>query len=316
MDRPTPNPPPITILMAVRDGAAFLPEQLDSFAAQTHEAWDLIVSDDGSRDDSRAVIQHFAARHPAGRVRLIEGPRRGATANFLHLLGAAAPGRMLAFSDQDDVWHRDKLARAAAALSDRQGPAHYSARTMICDQDLTPLSVSPRFRRPFGLRNALIQACTAGNTSVFNAEAATLLRAGAAAADAAGIVAHDWWAYQLLSAAGAAILKDDRPVLQYRQHGRNAMGRNDTARERLRRLTMLFDGQFGAWLSANHRALMGAANLLRPDNLSVIEEFGAALSMPGPRAARRFAGLGLYRHDRAGTAAFYAAAATGRLRRS
>lgn len=305
----------ITILMAVRNGAAFLPAQLASIAAQTHTDWTLVLSDDGSRDDSMALGHAFAAQLPDGQVRMINGPQRGATANFLHLIDAAQPGGMIAFCDQDDVWLPEKLARAAAMLGDLPGPAMYSARTLICDAGLNVLTESPRFRRGFGLRNALVQACTAGNTCVFNADAAAILKTAAALADRAGVISHEWWAYQLIAGAGGAVLKDDHPVLKYRQHGENEMGRNDTFRERLRRLGMLFDGSFGGWLAANQRALTDAADLLTPANRDVIKRFGAALSASGPAAAAEFARLGLYRHETMGTAALYAAAAAGRLRR-
>ncbi|MDO5611800.1 MAG: glycosyltransferase [Paracoccus sp. (in: a-proteobacteria)] len=306
--------PQIVILMATYNGAAFLPRQLASIAAQTHRNWRLICSDDGSTDDTRAVIAGFAAGHTPGQVQIIDGPRAGATANFLHLIAQAAPGAWLAFSDQDDDWHPDKLHRAVAMTTPRPGPAHYSARTLICDADLNVLTESPRFARPFGLRNALVQACTAGNTSVFNPAAAAILQAGAAAARAAHVVSHDWWAYQLIAGAGGAILKDDTPVLKYRQHGANEMGRNDTAAARRKRLAMLFDGSFGGWLAANHAALTGAGDLLTARNRAVLHDFGAALHAPGPVAAARLARLGLYRHETAGTAALYAAAAMGRLR--
>ncbi len=92
----------VTILLASYRGASFIEAQLDSIAAQTHRNWRLIVSDDGSDDETRDIAADFAARRPAGQVRIIDGPRRGATQNFLHLLSAATDG-MIAFCDQDDV---------------------------------------------------------------------------------------------------------------------------------------------------------------------------------------------------------------------
>lgn len=306
--------PQITILMATYNGAAFLPRQLASIAEQTHTDWRLICSDDGSTDGTQAIITDFALKRPTGQVRRIDGPGAGATANFLHLIAQAPKGAWLAFADQDDDWHPDKLARAAAMTQAQSGPAHYSARTLICDENLALLAESPRFARPFGFRNALVQACTAGNTSLFNPPAAAILQNGVGAARAAGIVSHDWWAYQLISGAGGAILKDDQPVLKYRQHAENEMGRNDTTPARRKRLAMLFDGQYGGWLAANHTALTGAGNLLTPENRRILHGLGAALRARGPVAVARLARLGLYRHETAGTAALYAAAALGRLR--
>jgi hypothetical protein len=304
---------PVTILLASYRGAGLIGAQLDSIAAQTHRNWRLIVSDDGSDDQTRGIVAAFSASLPTGQVQLIDGPRRGATQNFLHLL-SAAPDGTIAFCDQDDVWFPDKLARAMAALSRHDGPAHYAARTVITDAALTPVAESRHFRRPLGFRNALVQAIMAGNTSVFNAPAAAILRRCAPAAQARDIESHDWWAYQITSGSGAVLIHDARPALFYRQHPRSVMGRNDTVAAMSQRIARLLAGDYGGWLVANHAALDAVRPELLPENRRILDQFGAALRQPGPLAAARMACMGLYRQTRAGTAALFAAALLGRLR--
>lgn len=306
---------PVTILLASYRGANFIGAQFDSIAAQTHRNWRLIVSDDGSDDGTQRIVADFAASRPAGQVQLIDGPRRGATQNFLHLL-SDAPDGAIAFSDQDDVWFPDKLSRAMAALSLHDGPAHYAARTIITDANLTPVAESRHFRRPPGFRNALVQAIMAGNTSVFNAQSAALLRRCAAAAQANDIEAHDWWAYQIASGAGAALIHDAQPALFYRQHAGSVMGRNDTAAAMSQRMARLLAGDYGGWLAANHAALHAVRSELLPENRRILDRFGAALRQPGPLAAAGMARIGLYRQTHAGTAALFTAALLGRLRQS
>ena len=303
----------VTILLASYRGAAFIGAQLDSIAAQTHRNWRLIVSDDGSDDGTRGIVSDFAARRPAGQVELICGPQRGATQNFLHLLSAAPEG-IVAFCDQDDVWFPDKLARAVAALSLQDGPAHYAARTVITDASLTPVAQSRHFRRPLGFRNALVQAIMAGNTSVFNAEAAAILRRCVGPAQVLGIESHDWWAYQVTAGTGAVLIHDARPALFYRQHARSEMGRNDTVRAMSQRIGLLLAGDYGGWLAVNHAALDAVRSELLPGNRAILDRFGAALHRAGPAAALSMARSRLYRQTRAGTAALYAAALLGRLR--
>ncbi|MFN7050803.1 MAG: glycosyltransferase, partial [Gemmobacter sp.] len=117
--------------MAVRNGAADLQAQLDSLVAQTHANWALVASDDGSTDDSRAILQRFAgdqaARHP---VVVAEGPGRGFVRNFLSLLARPGLSGPVALCDQDDIWFPDRLERALARLAalppDR--PALYCSR--------------------------------------------------------------------------------------------------------------------------------------------------------------------------------------------
>lgn len=316
----SPPPPPtsartVTILLASYRGVRFIAAQLHSIAAQIHADWRLVVSDDGSDDGTRGVIADFAAGRPAGQVRLIEGPAKGATQNFLHLLSAAPPG-MIAFCDQDDVWNPDKLDRAVRALAPRSGPAHYAARTIIADADLRPVAESRHFRRPLGFRNALVQAIMAGNTSVFNAQAVAVLQRCVGPARACGIESHDWWAYQLMAGVGAHLIHDPHPALLYRQHGQSEMGRNDTLRAMSQRVGMLLDGQYGRWLWANHAALDAVRTELLPENRTALDRFGMALYQPGPAAAATMARIGLYRQTRSGTAALFTAALLGRLRQS
>ncbi|GGF82253.1 glycosyl transferase [Paracoccus acridae] len=304
---------PVAILLASYRGAGFIGAQLASIAAQTYRNWRLIVSDDGSDDATRSIVANFAASRPAGQVRLIDGPRRGATQNFLHLL-TATPDGPLAFCDQDDVWFPDKLARALTALAPHNNPAHYAARTIITDADLNPVAEARHFRRPLGFRNALVQAIMAGNTSVFNAPAASILRRCAPAAQAEDIESHDWWAYQITAGTGAVLIHDPQPALFYRQHARSMVGRNDTLSAMSQRIGKLLAGNYGGWLAANHAALNAARAELLPKNRRILDRFGTALRQPGPLAALHMARIGLYRQTGAGTSALFAAAFMGRLR--
>ena len=306
--------PRIAILMATFDGGRFLRAQLDSLVGQTVTGWRLVVSDDGSRDDTRAIVAAFAAANPGREVALIEGPRQGATRNFLHLAGQVRAGEWLAWCDQDDVWLPDRLARGVAALTAEGPPALHACRTILCAEDLTPLGPAPLYARPASFRNALVQACTPGNTTLVNPAGAALLASAAQAAAQAGVVSHDWFTYQLIAGAGGAVIRDPAQTVLYRQPPRNVMGRNDTLRARLARAALLGGGDYGSWLAANTAALRAVADRLTATNRQVLRDFGKALGSPGPVAAARLARLGVYRQTRTGTAALLAAAAAGRLR--
>lgn len=309
-----PDTPPVSILLASFNGGRHLAAQLDSIAAQQNDDWRLIISDDGSTDDSRAICMSFRDRLGADRVRLIDGPKAGPTRNFLHLVAAAPKDAPIAFSDQDDIWLPHKMSRAMARLSGETGPVLYCARTLICDDGLQNRTPSRLFARPHGWRNALVQACTPGNTSVLNAQAAALLKDSISVASARDLPAHDWWAYQLITGAGGRVIFDAEPGLLYRQHADNVMGRNDTPRGMLRRMTMLMQGEYGGWLAANTAALTELSHLLTPENEAILQRFSALLHAPGPAAFNELRRLGLYRQTRGGDAALRIAAITGRLR--
>lgn len=200
--------PPVTILLCTATGGArFLPAQLASFLEQSHADWSLWISDDGSTDGSRAIAEAFRDAHAETRdIRLIDGPRQGAAANFMSLLcHPDLPGGLVALSDQDDVWQPDKLERAARRLSAAapERPALYGAQSVHVDEALRPIGASRPPRRAPGFANALSQNIVSGHSAAMNGAALSLVRA---AGPPAGIVYHDWWLYQLISGAGGALL--------------------------------------------------------------------------------------------------------------
>lgn len=211
----------VEILLATYNGARYLPEQLDSLIAQTHRPLSLVVRDDGSSDDTPAIVAAYADRLP---LRVLPGGHLGVRRAFFALLAAADPAAdYVAFCDQDDVWHADKLARAVAALAahDPAVPALYCARAVLTDGALNPIGHTRLPSRPPGFANALIENIASGMATVMNRAAVALINARQPSHAVNPI--HDWWAYQAVTACGAAIY-DPEPALLYRQHGRNTIG--------------------------------------------------------------------------------------------
>jgi glycosyltransferase involved in cell wall biosynthesis len=269
----------VAILLGSKDGAAFLSDQLRSFADQSHQNWVLVVSDDGSRDATREIVAQFAATRPQ-RVVVRDGPQRGVTANFLSLAAdPAIEAEFFAFSDQDDVWHADKLSRALARLATAPAgaPALYCGRTELMTEDGRCYGFSPLFRRAPSFGNALVQSLGGANTMVFNRAAKRLVEA----TGVPNVVLHDWWLYQLVSAAGGAVFYDPEPMLKYRQHSDNLIGSNQGARARLLRIRLMLGGRFRDWNETNLAALRRLpADLITPDNRRILGLFASARSAP------------------------------------
>ena len=312
VDASPPPPADIAVLLALRDGAATLGDQLASIAAQSHRGWRLIVSDDGSGDDGPAIAARFAETVPQA-VEIRAGPGQGFARNFLSLIAAAGPGiPYAALADQDDVWLPEKLARGRAALAGAgAGPALYTAGAWIWDPARDTRRRAPRPARPPGFRNALIENIAPGNTILLNRAALDL--AQAAAPMAMDIAYHDWWLYQLVTGAGGTVIVDGEPVLLYRQHGASVLGSGHRRGASARRGRRLLSGRFAADCARQLAALEAAGDLLTAENRAVLTRFQRARA--GGPAARlaALAGLGLYRQSRAGTAGFWLAAALGRV---
>ncbi len=315
----TSTPPEICILLAVHEGRQFLPEQLDSYLAQSRRDWCLLASIDGDQDRGSELIRAFGDTHAPGQVTLIPGTRTGAfTDNFLHLLQQAplcpeGPD-WFALSDQDDVWYPDKLARAIDQLTEipAEMPAVYCGRTLYCAEDLTELRPSPLFEKDPAFCNALVQSIGGGNTMVLNRAALRLIRA--AASEVTEIVSHDWWITQILTATGGQVIYDPKPMLYYRQHAHNLVGENRSPRAQIRRLAQLLDGRFRQAMDVNLRALQQSSHRFTPEAQQLIARFVLARRCRTPigRVLRLYR-AGVWRQGKTGTAALYLAALIGRL---
>ena len=125
-----------TVVMATYNGAKYLAEQLDSLDQQTVPPARLIVSDDGSSDDTKEILAAYAKK-AAFEVTLVDGPRQGYAENFWSA-AQLAQTRYLAWADQDDVWHPHKIEQCVQALRDFEADfvAHPAA---VVDSQLRPL---------------------------------------------------------------------------------------------------------------------------------------------------------------------------------
>ncbi len=136
----------ISIAMATYNGERFIRQQLDSFTRQTLPPSELVICDDGSTDSTLSIINDFSPSAPFPVVIVHNSARLGYTANFLQA-ARMCQGELIAFSDQDDEWLPQKLARVlqASRESDALLLAH-AAEWVDQDGNLTGV-VYPAHRR-------------------------------------------------------------------------------------------------------------------------------------------------------------------------
>jgi glycosyltransferase involved in cell wall biosynthesis len=109
--------PQVSVIMNVRNGAAFLREALDSVLAQTFRDWELIVWDDRSTDDSAKIVAEYHDQRIRYYLSPADTPLGEARNNAMRL----AKGEWLAFLDQDDIWLPRKLQQQMALADERTG---------------------------------------------------------------------------------------------------------------------------------------------------------------------------------------------------
>jgi hypothetical protein len=127
----------ISIAMAIYNGAKYLQEQLDSFAAQTLLPDELIVCDDGSTDRSVEIIETFS-RTVAFSVQVYRNETRlGYAANFDRAM-ALCKGDIVFLSDQDDYWFANKIEAVYAIFESRS-----DVWVVVNDAEITDESLDP-----------------------------------------------------------------------------------------------------------------------------------------------------------------------------
>ncbi|MFC4452168.1 glycosyltransferase family 2 protein [Deinococcus sonorensis] len=219
----------VQIVLATYNGGHYLAEQLDSILAQSHTGWQLLAHDDGSSDDTLAILRAYQSRL-GHQLQVVEHPScGGASANFSFLLNRTnAPYVFLA--DQDDIWQPDKLERfmrairRAEVLAGIQTPLLVHSDLELVDDAGQP--VAPSFwqyqhldpRWGDHVPRLLTQNVVTGCATLVNR--ALLDLALPVPADA---VMHDWWLALVACATGKVIWMPSTTV-RYRQHSSNTLG--------------------------------------------------------------------------------------------
>jgi glycosyltransferase involved in cell wall biosynthesis len=106
------RPPVVSVIMSMRNSAATVGAAVRSVRLQTLRDWELIVIDDGSSDQSSAIVERFHDE----RIRLVRESRSAGLAARLNQAVALSKGEFIARMDADDICFPERLARQVARL--------------------------------------------------------------------------------------------------------------------------------------------------------------------------------------------------------
>ena len=219
--------PTVAVLLAAYNGIAWIEQQLDSILAQTHVRVSLFISVDPSSDGTEACCTRYAERH--SNVTLLPTSERfgGAARNFFRMIRDVdfSAFDYVAFADQDDLWHLDKLQRATAHLESGTYDA-YSSNVTAFWPDGRRLLIDKAQQQVRW--DHLFEAAGPGCTYVLNRKLAdafkdSLLRNWQAAQQ---VGLHDWYCYAFARSQGMNWFIDPRSGMCYRQHSENQVGAN------------------------------------------------------------------------------------------
>jgi len=173
---PSSTPPLVSVLVPTYNYARFLPQALQSVLAQDYPALEILVSDDGSTDDSAAVLRDLAQCDP--RVRVVIQPRNLGAAPHWNWCLREARGDYVKFLFGDDAFNsRHAISRLVELLEEHPSAVLATSARRVMDESSRPLDLWNPLRRA-GLHEgrALIGRCLLANQNLIGEPSAVLLR--------------------------------------------------------------------------------------------------------------------------------------------
>lgn len=203
-----PHSPVVTVVVPAYNAAAFISRAVDSVLAQTFADFELLVVDDGSTDDTRAVLASYG-----GRIRVLAKTNGGPAAARNHGL-RQAQGRYIAFLDADDHWRPEKLERQVQLLHSRLDVGFCSTATAVVDTAGAPAGDWPCYNASDPLPDTLFMrgAAISGSTSGVLARRALLDALGGFDETLRGFEDPDLW-IRLSARAGYACIAEPLTVV-------------------------------------------------------------------------------------------------------
>ena len=242
----------VAIILGFYNDKKYINAQVQSIFEQTHKNIKLFIFDDNS---TFKLTKSFLKLTPENKKKLSIIRRKkniGSAKNFLFALKEIKDDfAYYGFSDQDDIWEKDKIQISINALKKKgnQKPILFSSRTEYFNEDCTKkIGESKVFKKKPIFANSLIQNVAGGNTILMNKKAQKLI---VLSLNSDKYTQHDWYCYQLISGAGGEVIFSLEKTLKYRQHEKNLIGRNDRKSDKFRRFKEFFSGSFKSWIDIN-----------------------------------------------------------------
>jgi len=226
--------PRTSVCMAAYNGSQFVEAQLQSILSQLRPGDEVVIVDDGSKDDTVRRIEQLGD----SRIRLLRHERNAGVLTTFEDALRSATGEILFLADDDDVWAPAKVRRFMEVFANKPDVEVVSSRVRMIDENDRPLPDSRinregRFTTGFWrnlYRNhyqgsaMAIRASLLGRVLPFPAQESFL---------------HDAWIGTRNDLLGGKAVFIDEDLLFYRRHTKNASRTKSLAQQIQTRVDLL-----------------------------------------------------------------------------
>ncbi|MDP8984385.1 MAG: glycosyltransferase [Pseudomonadota bacterium] len=236
--------PKVLVLLAAYNGSSWIVRQIETILNQANVEVRLVVSDDGSSDDTRARIALFERD---SRVLILPAvsPTGAAAQNFFRLIRDTPLDEytVVAFADQDDIWNEDKLYRACLALQNEDAGGYSSAVTAFWEDGRTKaLCQHSVLTDSDFLFEGAGQGCTFVLAGTFYRRVREFFLQNQGQTER--LHYHDWAIYALARSWKVDWVFDPKPTMLYRQHSNNDTGARTSLSGMNRRVSLIREGWY------------------------------------------------------------------------
>ena len=161
--------PAVSIITPVYNAEKFIEETMDSVRAQTFQDWELLLVEDGCRDNTVPVIQAYLERTAEKRIRLIQMEQNVGAAMARNEGVREARGRYLTYLDSDDLWVPEKLKRQLCFMEETKAAFSFTGYE-FADENGKGLGKIVRVPQTISYKEALKNTTIFTSTVMFDLE--------------------------------------------------------------------------------------------------------------------------------------------------
>lgn len=266
----------ISVIIPLYNHEKFIKEAIQSVLNQTYKNFELIVIDDGSRDNSLKIAQSFNDE----RLRVISQENRGAH-NTINRGLDLATGEFLTILNSDDVYEKERLEKCIAYLLDNPDAHLVASYIKIINEsgknqgikkgwkNMEPWAV-PNKERSFAKDDDFVKNLLMSN---FISTTSNMVFTKKLYAEIGGMrnlrFAHDW-DFALRAAEYGKCVLIEEPLMGYRIHGNNTISTN--------RKHMLFEI---CWIYAANLRRFESTHIFKGDSMLELEELSESINLQG-----------------------------------